>query len=184
MRRCAGPTGAFIILMAAALFGSGCKEQMSFVKEGPPFAAEESVSPGKTLAYVYWPRAEKGSRNQVWIAACANPSCGLLPGGYMAITVKPGPQRLAVQSLFDLGDNTTASLQLGNLDWQAEPGRTVYIRLRRERRFLFDELVPKLTDAAAAMPELRTCRRSTPLRDDEIVHKLHESLVARSAAAP
>jgi hypothetical protein len=118
----------------------------------------------------------------VWIAPCADLSCELLPGGYTAITVEPGTQRLAVQSNFDLGDTTSASLELGSLDWQAEPGSTVFIRLGRERRFLIDGLVPRLTDAAAAPPEIRTCRRSIPLQDVEIAQKLHATLVSRSSA--
>jgi hypothetical protein len=181
MRRCATRTGASIVLVAA-LIGSGCREPMSWVKEGPPFAAAERPSQGKALAYVYWPRAEKGSWKRMWIDPCTDLSCELLPGGYTAITVGPGTQRLAVESRFDLGDTATSSLELGSLDWQAEPGRTVFIRLGRERRFLIDGLVPRLTDAAAALSEIQTCRRSTPLQDVEIAQKLHATLVSRSSA--
>jgi hypothetical protein len=180
MRRCAGRTGALIVLIAA-LFGSGCREPMSWVKEGAPFAAAERPSPGKTLVYIYWPRTEKGKWKQVWVTPCIGLNCELLSGGYKALAVKPGPQSLNVASHFDLGDSTSASVELGNLEWKAEPGHTVFIRLGKERRFLFDQLGPKLTDAAAAMPEIRTCRRSTRLRDTEIAQKLYESLVARSS---
>lgn len=165
---------SWILVLLVILFCTGCKDSSSFVKEGALFAASEEVSPGKALVYIYWPREEQGKRKHLWVGSCEGRSDEfwsdeVLPGGYMAHVVEPGPNCFQAEARSELRDSwTSVSLLLGKVELNAEPGRTFFLRIEQGKGFLTSRNDLRLVKPKIAMPEIRRCRRSVPLTDDDL----------------
>ena len=164
------------LILLLAVFSNGCRESPRWVKEGPLFAPEKA-SPGKALVYVYWPREEQGRRTHLWVVPCEGGSEEILPGGYIALAVEPGPSCLQDESTSELMNSrdglasASVSQDLGSVDLNAEPGRTLFIRLEQKRLPLISRINPRPVEAAVAGPEIRKCRRSVPLAPDELARQ-------------
>jgi hypothetical protein len=146
------------------------------VKEGPLFAAQEKASPAKALVYIYWPREQQGGRNHLWVGPCEDWNQEILPGGYTALVVEPGPSCFEAEALSELRYTQAASVgqHLGSVELNAEPGRTVFIRLEQERRLLISRTVLRPVKPDVARPEISRCRRSIPLTPDELYRQFLE----------
>ena len=161
------------LILLLAVLSNGCREYPRWVKEGPLFSPEKA-SPGKALIYVYWPREEQGRRDRLWVGPCDGLIEEILPGGYIALAVEPGPSCLKVEAhseIIDSRDGLAFAFviqDLGSVDLNAEPGRTLFIRLEQKRFPLISRINPRPVEPAVAGPEIRKCRRSVPLTDDEL----------------
>src|SRR5829696_1142749 len=130
-----GRLSLFILLLA--VFCNGCKDSPPMVKQGTVFAAQEKASPDKALVYIYWPREEQGRRKHLWVGTCEGEGLSqeILPGGYAALVVEPGPSCFQAEVTSELMRSQTSmshayvSRPLGNVELNAEPGRTFFIRL-------------------------------------------------------
>jgi hypothetical protein len=175
------PIQALVLLLA--VFSTGCRESPSYVKAGPLFASPERASPGKALVYVYWPREEQGGRDHLWVATCEGLGQEILPGGYIALVAEPRPSCVNVEADLGLlqGDRATASLSqdLGSVELNAEPGRTLFLRLEHKRHFLISRINPRPVEPAVAGPEIRKCRRTIPLTDDELEQQFLQEMKKR-----
>jgi len=153
------------------------------VKEGTPFAAPEKASPDKALVYIYWPREEQGRRNHLWVGTCEGGTQEILPGGYTALVVEPGPSCFQAEvhsglmrSQTSMSQTSTSVIQdLGSVELNAEPGRTVFIRLEQERLLLISRTVLRLVKPDVAGREISRCRRLIPLTPDEMVRQMEEN---------
>lgn len=169
---------SLLFLLSLAVFWSGCKESPLWVKEGALFVAPEKAPPGKALVYIYWPREEQGKRNHLWVGPCENLTHEILPSGYTSIFVEPGPNCFKVEAQSDLLNANTmgasVTQDLGSVELNAEPGRTFFIRLERERGSLIARAPLRLIEPGVAGPEISRCRRSIPLTGDELYQRLLE----------
>lgn len=176
------PLQALVFLLA--VFSTGCKESPCYVKEGAPFAAPEKASPGKALAYVYWPREEQGEQDHLWVEPCdGGLGKEILPGGYVALDIAPGPGCLKVQADVGAldGNRMFASLHrnLGNVELNAEPGRTLFVRLEQKRQSLIFPIDLRPVEAAVAGPEIRRCLQTIPLTPEELDPKFLQEMEKR-----
>lgn len=175
------PIQALVLLFA--VFSTGCKESPQWVKEGTRFTAPEKASPGRALAYVYWPREEQGRRDRLWVGTCEGLSEEILPGGYITLDVEPGPSCFEVAAHSELLKANRASAtviqHLGRVELNAERGRTFFIRLEQRRLPLISRINPRLVEPAVAGPEIRKCRQTIPLTPDEITQQLLQEIEAR-----
>jgi hypothetical protein len=159
---------AFILPLCLALVSYACKEPLRLTKAGPLFAAEEKIPPAKALAYVYWPREERGRRSRLWVGPCKGLGGEIYPGGYMALIVEPGPSCFQADIQWDLIPAPgSADALLGKAEWNGEPGHSVFLRLERGRGLLTPSFVLRLIKPEEANPEIRRCRRSIPLSPGE-----------------
>ncbi|HYO13608.1 MAG TPA: hypothetical protein VE685_10485 [Thermoanaerobaculia bacterium] len=162
----------FVLLLT--VFCTGCKDYPRMVKEGPLFAAPEKAPPSKALVYIYWPWEQQGRRSHLWVSSCEGWSEEILPGGYTAVVVEPGPSCFEAEALSELKYTPAASVgasvgqSLGSVEINAEPGRTFFIRLEQERRLLISGIALRPVKPEIAGPEIRRCRRSIPLTLDEL----------------
>jgi hypothetical protein len=172
------------LILLLAVLSNGCRESPQWVKEGALFAPEKT-SPGKALVYVYWPREEQGRRTHLWVGSCEGGSEEILPGGYIALAMEPGPSCFKAEAKSDLmgggpveGGRVSAFViqDLGGVELNAEPGQTLFIRLEQKRFPLISRINPRPVEPAVAGPEIRKCRRSVPLTPDELARQfLQES---------
>lgn len=174
-----GHSLTFLLLLA--VFCNGCKDYPLMVKEGTLFAAPEKASPDKALVYIYWPREEQGRRNHLWVGICEGSIQEILPGGYTALVVEPGPSCFQAEVQSELMHSQSSMSQafvsqsLGSVELNAEPGRTYFIRLGQERLLLISRTVLRLVKPAVAGREIGRCRRSIPLTPDEMVRQMEEN---------
>ena len=161
----------FVLLLI--VFCNGCKDSPPLVKEGAPFAAPEKASPAKALVYIYWPREEQGGRKHLWVGPCEDSNEEILPGGYTAHIVEPGQSCFQAEVRSELlRDGAFGSFvirPLGIVVLNTSPGRTFFIRLGQEKRFLISRTVFRMAEPDVASSEIRRCRRSVPLTDDELL---------------
>ena len=172
------PIQALVLLFA--VFSAGCREYPRFAKEGAFFTSPEKASPGKALVYVYWPHEEQGRRDRLWVGPCEGGALSeeLLPGGYIALVAAPGPSCFKVEAYSGILDSpdgrSSTSLEqiLGTVELDAEPGRTLFLRLEQKRFPLISRINPRPVEPAVAVPEIRKCRRSTPMTPDEFLQEM------------
>jgi len=162
-------------LLAALLF-NGCKEQTSFAKAGPLFAAAESSSPAKVLVHVYWPREEQGRRKRLWVGLCDGMSEEIEPDHYTTLVLEPGRACFSVEMLWDLLPLDGVAIQeVARLELDAEEASdTVFLRLEQVRTFFTSQYLLRQVEPAEADPEIRRCRRLIPLAPDELARKVFE----------
>lgn len=176
------------LILLLAVLSNGCRESPRWVKEGPLFSPE-NASPGKALVYVYWPREERDRRGHLWVGPCGDLSEEILPGGYIALAVEPGPNCLRVEAQSDLMTSrdsrasATMIQNLGSVELNAEPGRTFFIRLEQKRFPLISRINPRPVEPAAAGPEIRRCRRSIPLTPDELEQQFLREMESRESGS-
>ena len=162
-----GHSLTFVLLLV--LFCSGCKDYPRLVKEGPLFAAREKASPAKALVYIYWPREEQGRRDHLWVGPCEGLSQEILPGGYTAIVVEPGPSCFQAEVHSELmHSRASVSQSLGSVELNTELGRPFFIRLEQEQLLLISRTILRLVEPDVAGPEISRCRRLVPLTLDEL----------------
>jgi hypothetical protein len=178
---------SLILVLLLIVLWSGCKDPSRLVKEGTLFAASEKVSPGKALVYIYWPREEQGERNHLWVGSCEDRndeiwSDEILPGGYMAHVMDPGPSCLQAEARSHfMNGRGSVSRPLGNVELNAEPGRTFFLRLEQEEGLLTSRAVLRLVDPEVAGPEIRRCRRSIPLTPEEMIQQYMEETMPETS---
>jgi len=145
-------------------------------KEGPLFAAEEQAPPAKAVVYIYWPREEQGERSELWIGPCDNISDQILPGGYTALVVEPGPSCFQAEIQWELADldgdvSGNGSLDLGKVEFNSLSGHSSFVRVEQEKSLLLPHVGLRLVKPEAANAEIGKCRRSIPLSAEEIFSK-------------
>jgi len=174
-----------ILLLGFSLLLTGCKESPSWSKPGPFFSAEEKASPGKAEVYIYWLREEQGRLRHVSIIPC---KCGvesseILPDGYTSFAVEPGPSCFQAVVSWDMGlkpvgfghvglYDSSASEILAEVEIQAEPGRSSYIRLAQKPGFFRSKYDLLQVEPDAARAQIRRCRQSIPLSVQEIAARI------------
>jgi hypothetical protein len=175
----------FVLLLI--VFCSGCKDSPSFVKEGTLFAASQKASSDKALVYVYWPREEQGGRNHLWVGSCEDRndeiwSDEILPGGYTAHVVGPGPSCFQAETRLQfMNGRGSVSRPLGNVELNADPGRTFFLRIEQEKGLLTSRAVLRSVNPEVAGPEIRRCRRSVPLTPEEMIQQYIEETMPEAS---
>jgi hypothetical protein len=172
-----------ILLLGSSLLLAGCKESPAYVKPGPLFSAE--AAPGKAEVYVYWLREEQGRLRQVSIIPCKGgvESSEILPDGYASFAVEPGPSCFQAVAFWDMGlkhvgfghvgiDDSSMSETLAEVEVQAEPGHSSYIRLAQKPGFFRSKYDLLQVEPDAARAQIRRCRRSIPLSDQEMASRI------------
>lgn len=168
--------GSWILVLWVILFCTGCKDSSSFVKEGALFAASEEISSDKALVYIYWPREEQGKRKHLWVGSCAGRSDEfwsdeILPGGYTVRVVEPGASCFQAEARSELMEgraSASVSQELGSAELNAQAGRTFFLRIEQGKGLLTSRNDLRLVKPEIAMPEIRRCRRSIPLTNDDL----------------
>jgi hypothetical protein len=173
LRRFRGPRGVLplFLLFGLPLLLAGCKkpkESPVYVKPGPPFSAESA--PGKAEVYVYWPRGEQGRNRQVFVGHCeGGEMLAILPNGYTAFAVEPGPQCFQADLSWDTWiDGGFAIETVAKVEIKAEPGHSSYIRIARKPGFFRSTYDLLRIEPDAAEPEIRRCRRTIPLDEQQV----------------
>lgn len=164
-----------VSLLLAALLFNGCKEPTSFAKAGPLFAKAESSSPAKALVHVYWPREEQGRSKRLWVGLCDGMGMNeeIEPDRYTTLVVEPGRACFSAEILWDLLLlHGVSSLEVARVEFDAEAGDTVFLRLEHVRTVFTSQYLLRQVEPSEADPEIRMYRRLIPLSSEEMARKL------------
>ena len=165
------------LLLGPPLLLTGCKESPvkespAYVKPGPPFSAE--AAHGKAEVYVYWPREEQGRRRQIFVGPCkGGERYAILPDGYTSFAVEPGSNCFQAEVSWDVWlDGGFAIETIAEVEIQAEPGHSSYIRVAQKPGFSTSKYDLLRVEPDAAEPAIRKCRRTIPLSEQEMVSRV------------
>ncbi|HYH47003.1 MAG TPA: hypothetical protein VEG34_15075 [Thermoanaerobaculia bacterium] len=170
LRGLAGP-----LFLMAALGLSGCRDPVVVSGPGPLFTVPGKAPGGKTLVHVYWPAPREPQatpEHLLWIGPCDGGAEDLQAGSYAALALAPGQRCLEVSRHWEIGATVFGSTSLGRMELAAD--RPSFLRPELEPRLLGVRagLVP--VASAAALPEIRRCRRMVPLSNEEIFRQLEK----------